>query len=250
MYKRLISVVAFLLLAPFATSQINVPTSGACVVTYNPDGSVNLVCTTSVVVPATPVTVAVSPSSTSVQVGAQVQFSATVTGTGNQAVTWSTTAGSISNAGLFTAPGSSGSVTITATSVAYPAVNGSATVTVTSGGGGGGTAPSFTGNYCTATASCTLTNVAAGDLLIIGTHQSSPPSSLATPQIVTDSQGETPVFDAMNLGAGLQTWHISPVVHAGTHTITVNNFGGGNMYVAEFTGVASGNPIEAIAQNF
>jgi hypothetical protein len=253
MYKLLIGVGVFLLLAPFATPQINVPTSGSCVVTYNPDGSANLVCTTSVVVPAAPVTVAVSPPSTSVQVGAQVQFSATVTGTGNQAVTWTATAGSISNAGLFTAPGSSGSVTIIATSVAYPAVSGSATVTVTNGGGGGGgggTAPSFTGNYCTGTASCTLTNVAVGDLLIIGTHQANPPTSLSAPESITDTQSETAVFDALNLGAGLQTWHISPVVHAGTHTLTVNNFGGGDMYVAEFTGVASGNPIEAIAQNF
>jgi hypothetical protein len=254
MYKLVRCVGVFLLLVPVAIPQTTVPVSGSCVVTYNSDGSANLVCTTSLVVPAATATVTVSPSSASVQVGAQVQFTASVTGTGNQAVTWSATAGTISNAGLLTAPNSSGSVTVTATSVAYPAVYGSAAVTVTSGGatggGGGGSAPSFTGNYCTGTASCTLTSVAAGDMLIIGTHQANPPTSLSAPEAITDTQSETAVFDAINLGAGLQTWHISPVVHAGTHTITVNNFGGGNIYVAEFTGVANGNPIEGIAQNF
>jgi hypothetical protein len=124
-------------------------------------------------------------------------------------------------------------------------------VTVTNGGGGGGgTAPSFTGNYCTGTTSCTLTNVAAGDLLVICTHYT-PGSNTNSPTVISDTQNEIAVFDAMNLGSGLQTWHISPVVNSGTHTITVSNIGGvGDMYVAEFSGVASGNPVEAVGQNF
>lgn len=112
--------------------------------------------------------------------------------------------------------------------------------------------PYFTGNYCAGATSCTLSNVKAGDMLIIGTHtlDGEPPS---TPPSVTDSLGETAVFDAGNAGADLNTWHISPVVHAGTHTITVNNFGTSNplVNIFEMTGQASsGNPVEVIAQNF
>ncbi len=251
MSKLLSSGAAVLVLTLAALSQTTVPMNGSCVVTYNVDGSSNLVCTTSTVVPMSPVTVSIYPTSASVQTGGQVQFTATLTGTGNQGIAWSATAGSVSNAGLFTAPAAPGMVTVTAASTAYPSVYASATVTVTSGGGGGGgSAPTFTGNYCTGATGCTLSNVAAGDLLIIGSHQAFPPYDLTSPQTISDSQGEPSVFDAINLGAGLQTWHISPVIHAGAHTITVTGFGNGDMYVAEFSGVASGNPIEAINQNF
>ena len=252
MYKFLISVLAVLVVVPCAVTQTSVPMTGSCAVTYNSDGSTTLICTTSTVVQAAPVSVTISPTSTSVVAAGQIQFSATVTGTSNQSVTWSATAGITSNAGLFTAPGSAGLVTVTATSVAFPNLHASATVTVTAsgGGGGGGAAPIFTGNYCTGATTCTLANVAAGDLLIIGSHQAFPPASLLGPQTITDSQAEMAVFDAMNLGAGLQTWHISPVLHAGAHAISVTNFGGGDMYVAEFSGIAIGNPIEVVAQNF
>jgi Bacterial Ig-like domain (group 2) len=242
----------FIVLTSVASPQTTVPMNGSCTVTYNSDGSANLVCTTSAVVAAAPVSVVVSPASATVQVGGQIQFTATVTGTGNQTVRWSTTAGTISSAGLLTAPSTTGLLTVTATSLAYPAVSASASVTITNSGpgAGGSSSPTFTGNSCTGTSSCTLNNVAAGDFLIIGSHQSFPPVGLNGQQTITDTQPEIPVFDAMNLGAGLQTWHISPVVNSGTHTITVSNFGGGDMYIAEFSGVASGNPVEAVAQNF
>jgi len=250
MCKWLISAASCLLLVPYAISQTNIPITGSCAVTFNADGSTTLICTTSTVVPAAPVAVTISPTSGNIPGGGQIQFIANVTGTSNHSVTWTATSGSITNTGLFTAPNSTLSVTVTATSVAYPSVSAAATVTVTTSGGGGGSAPSFTGNYCTGSTTCTLSNVAEGDLLIIGTHQAYPPSSLGASPTVVDSQGEAPTFDAMNLGAGLETWHISPVVYPGTHAITVNNFGGGDMYVAEFTGEATGNPVEAIAQNY
>lgn len=78
------------------------------------------------------ITVAVSPSNLSLASSGSQQFSATVQGTSNTAVTWSTSAGTISSTGLFTAPAvtSNTSVTVTAKSVADPSQSASAYVTV------------------------------------------------------------------------------------------------------------------------
>lgn len=89
------------------------------------------------------VAVSVSPSSAQVPTGGQKQFSATVTGTTNTAVTWSLSGcsgacGSISSSGLYTAPASvpsSGKVTVVATSAASSSASGSASVTIVSGSG-------------------------------------------------------------------------------------------------------------------
>lgn len=78
-----------------------------------------------------PVTVAVSPAQAALTAGQTQQFTAAVGGTGNTAVTWSASAGTISAAGLFTAPATiaaASSATVTATSVADPTVKASATV--------------------------------------------------------------------------------------------------------------------------
>jgi hypothetical protein len=66
-------------------------------------------------------------------VGETLQCTSAVTGTGpfNSAVTWSTSAGTISAAGLLTAPAAAGPVTVTATSVADPTKSGTFSVTVT-----------------------------------------------------------------------------------------------------------------------
>jgi hypothetical protein len=88
--------------------------------------------------------VEVIPSQTSVAVGGDRQFQATVVQAANTAVTWTVQGGgSISGNGLYTAPGAAGVYHVVATSVAAPAVSGSATVNVTSGGGGGGAAYVF-----------------------------------------------------------------------------------------------------------
>src|SRR5208283_2132119 len=84
------------------------------------------------------VTVAVNPSSTSVALGDQQQFSATVINGGSQTVTWAVSGGFVngaidSNTGLYTAPGimpSSSSVTVTATSTLATSP-GTGTVTLT-----------------------------------------------------------------------------------------------------------------------
>jgi hypothetical protein len=88
-----------------------------------------------------PVAVSVSPSSAKVVTGAKQQFTATVTGTINTTVTWTIsgtgcsgpTCGTITVAGLYTAPASvptPPTVTVTATSQADPSKSASATVTV------------------------------------------------------------------------------------------------------------------------
>ncbi|HEY1897584.1 MAG TPA: alkaline phosphatase family protein [Terracidiphilus sp.] len=78
----------------------------------------------------TSVSVTCSPST--VTTGQTSQCSATLQGTGSfrPSVTWSASVGTISQAGLFTAPAAAGPVIVTATSVQNPAVSGEATITV------------------------------------------------------------------------------------------------------------------------
>jgi hypothetical protein len=102
-----------------ATSNANTSKKASATVAVNPTGST--------------ISVTVSPSSTTLTAGNTQQFSATVQGTSNTAVTWSATAGTVSSAGMFTAPNvsSNTSVTVTATSSASTAKKASATVAVT-----------------------------------------------------------------------------------------------------------------------
>lgn len=90
---------------------------------------------------ASGVSVTLSPASASVQVSKTQQFTATVSGSSNSAVTWSvngvgggnSTVGSVASSGLYTAPAtvpSIATVTITATSAADPTKSAQATVTV------------------------------------------------------------------------------------------------------------------------
>jgi hypothetical protein len=79
------------------------------------------------------VAVQVSPVNPTVTPGSKVQFAATVSNTGNTAVTWSTSAGSISASGLFTAPANfTGVITVTATSAAQSSAHASSAVAITS----------------------------------------------------------------------------------------------------------------------
>ena len=87
------------------------------------------------------VTVTVSPAVATVSTGRTQQFSQTVTGTSDTRVSWgvsgttggNSTVGTISADGLYVAPASvptPSTVTVTATSIPYPSVGGSATATV------------------------------------------------------------------------------------------------------------------------
>jgi len=90
--------------------------------------------TVTVTAPSSITSVVVSPGTLSLGAGAQGRFTATVSGTGtyNPAVTWSAQRGSITSAGLYTAPATSGSDVVTATSVQDPSRTGAAAITVTS----------------------------------------------------------------------------------------------------------------------
>ncbi len=81
--------------------------------------------------PATiPVSVTVAPAAISVFPNNTQQFTATVTGATNTAVTWTATGGAISPTGLFTAGTGTGNFAATATSVADPTKSGVATVKI------------------------------------------------------------------------------------------------------------------------
>jgi hypothetical protein len=86
--------------------------------------------------PSSLVSVTVTAPQSTVAVGQTLTFTATVTGTNNQAVTWSVTGGgTISSIGVYTAPATvpnPAKVTVTATSQADSTKSGSATITVVS----------------------------------------------------------------------------------------------------------------------
>src|SRR5581483_1126208 len=76
--------------------------------------------------------VTVSPSIATLAPGSTQQFSANISNSSNQGVSWRASAGEISSTGLYRAPrlGNFASVTITAVSTTNPAASGTATVTI------------------------------------------------------------------------------------------------------------------------
>jgi Putative Ig domain len=101
-----------------ATSSANTANKASATVAVSPAGST--------------ISVTVSPTSTTLTSGNTKQFSATVQGTSNTAVSWSASGGTVSSSGLFTAPNvtNSTSATVTATSNADTTKKSSATVAV------------------------------------------------------------------------------------------------------------------------
>jgi PKD repeat protein len=98
----------------------------------NLTGSATQTVVATSLLPPPPVSVIISPASVTVSSGATQQFAATVANTTNQAVTWTATMGTISVAGLFTAPvvSTDTTITVTASSVAAPSQSASAIVQV------------------------------------------------------------------------------------------------------------------------
>src|ERR1035437_2869282 len=94
--------------------------------------------------PSKTISVSVTPNTVTVAVNQMQQFTPSVTNTSNTSVTWmvngvtggTSTVGTISSSGAYTAPGTvpSGTITVSATSVADPTKSGTATVTVTASG--------------------------------------------------------------------------------------------------------------------
>lgn len=118
---------AGLFTAPATAGTVTVTATSTQDTTKSGTASVTVQSTTPTI---TSVAVACSPST--IGVNATSQCSATVQGAGaySSAVTWSASVGTISAAGLFTAPASPGSETVTATSVEDTSQSGKATVTV------------------------------------------------------------------------------------------------------------------------
>lgn len=98
------------------------------------DPSRSASATVTLVAPATPVSVTLTPSVATVNAAKTQQFTSAVTGTTNTAVTWQLAGlGTVSNTGLYSAPSSVASpstVMVTATSAADPSKSGSATITL------------------------------------------------------------------------------------------------------------------------
>ena len=114
------------------------------------------------------VAVSVSPSSATLDQGATRQFTATVTGSANTAVTWSVQesgGGAITSAGLYTAPNTAGTFHVVATSQADPtkAAIAIATVVLTSAG-----QFAATGSLATSRVYHTATLLSDGRVLVTG----------------------------------------------------------------------------------
>ena len=75
--------------------------------------------------------VSVSPKTVNLSTNGTQQFTPTVTGTSNTAVTWTATGGTVTSSGFYIAPAIAGTYTVTARSVADTSKSDTATVTVT-----------------------------------------------------------------------------------------------------------------------
>jgi hypothetical protein len=78
----------------------------------------------------TQVSISVSPGTANIQTGGQQQFTASVFGTSYTGVAWKATGGTVTTTGLYTAPSTAGTYTVTATSAADSTKSASSTITV------------------------------------------------------------------------------------------------------------------------
>ena len=123
-----------------ASGNAPTPKSSVPVSVTTPDGDVSNTVLVNVVAPA-PVTIAISPTTATVRVHQNRQFTATIQGTANTSATWKVNGitggngsiGTISQSGLYRAPNtvpSPATVTVSATAVADPAKTATASVTI------------------------------------------------------------------------------------------------------------------------
>jgi hypothetical protein len=106
--------------------------------------------------------VTIAPGTASVVVTAKATFAATVAGsTTNKAVTWQAKLGTITTAGVYTAPAAAGADTVTATSVADTSKSGTAGVTVTAAASPSVTSVGVTPSTATSATNGTLQFAAA-----------------------------------------------------------------------------------------
>ena len=127
----------------------------------------------STAIPVTVVGVSISAPITTVAANGTLTFTATVAPTGeSQAVTWSCTRGTITSAGVYTAPATTGSDTCTAASTAVTTATATTpTITVTAAGATSVTVSGSTSVYATQTDQLTATVVPTGSPAVVWSIQ-------------------------------------------------------------------------------
>ncbi len=188
--------------------------------------------------------VTVAPASESVAVGLTRQYTATVSGLANTAVTWyaggvaggNSTAGTISSTGLYTAPASlpgQNPVQITARSVSTNTVRGSVYVTILSKGP---TITSVSPNPIpvgTVTVTIQGTGFLAG-ATVLDTYNSSGAVQMSTTSVTATTvkatgyqgTGTTAVFIVRNAGSGASNSLSVPIASSGPSKYTLSVVGG------------------------
>src|SRR5882762_4545763 len=204
-------------------------------------------------IPASTVAVSASPTSASVASAGTQQFTATVTGSTNTAVTWSATAGTISSSGLFIAPAVSTNTTVTvsATSQADTSKSASATVNVnapvavavstspTSASVASAGTQQFTATVTGSTNTAVIWSATAGTISNSGLFTAPAVSANTTVTVTATSQADTSKWASaivtVNAPVAVSV-SISPVsasvVSAGTQQFTATVTGSTNTAVA------------------
>ena len=207
------------------------------------------------------VAVSISPVSAALLTGGTQQFTATVTGSSNTAVTWLTTGGTVSTNGLYTAPATAGTYSVTATSQADPTVSATASVTVTSSSddsptlvqhvscpnssapSGGGSPQSSTPDYL-----CPLPEPSqSGNAILVGVTS----YNGGAPYTVSDDQSNayTTVNSVVDSNSAFVAIYVATNVAAGTRFIKLHgsNSQASNaaVTVSEYYNVATSSAVDS-----
>ncbi len=170
------------------------------------------------VIPQGKVSITLTPSTTSIASGAQVQFTATVRGTTDTAVTWTASAGSITSSGLLTAPSvqSNTNITVDASSVASSSAKAFATVLVTAS-----TSPQVVVTVTPATTSVTSGASTQFKATVSGTSNQNVAWSATLGSIDNNGNYIAPTVSSATFDS-ISATSVSSPTNYGTASVTVN----------------------------